>query len=158
MVSNHIESVFIVHAIWRLYQENGGLFPAVPHVKKRRGFPRRSDLLMVLDLPQELKHALLRLVGQRQRRDRDRLAGRQRLAVGGFLVGVGQRQVGCAGLQHVDQVLREVLADLHDRQVRTERRGFRAQRGGDVVKRRQHVVRRVAVQEVSTGGQGRKTE
>jgi len=46
----------------------------------------------------------------------------KRLAVRRFLVGVGQRQVGRAGLQHVDQVLREVLADLHDRQVRTQGR------------------------------------
>src|SRR6266436_6233348 len=77
---------------------------------------------------QELQHTRLRLVGQRQRRDRDRLAGRQRLAVGRFLVGIGKRQVGRAGLQHVDQVLREVLADLHDRQVRAESRGLRPQR------------------------------
>ena len=34
-----------------------------------------------------------------------------------------------------DQVLGEVLADLHDRQVRTEVRRFRAQRGADVVER-----------------------
>src|SRR5947207_13441377 len=31
---------------------------------------------------QELEHALLRRVGERQRGDRDRLAGRQRVAVG----------------------------------------------------------------------------
>src|SRR5690606_3036460 len=68
-------------------------------------------------LAEQLQHTLLRLVGQRQRRDRDRLTGRQRLAVGGFLVGVGQRQVGRTGLQHVDQILREVLTDLHNRQI-----------------------------------------
>src|SRR6202051_61160 len=51
---------------------------------------------------QQLKHALLGLVGQRQRRDRDRLAGRQRLAVGRFLVGGGPRQGGRAGLHDVD--------------------------------------------------------
>src|SRR5215207_10920884 len=71
---------------------------------------------------QELQNALLRLVGKRQRRGCDRLTSRQRLAVGRFLVGVGERQSGRAGLQHVDQVLVEVLADLNDRQVRTERR------------------------------------
>src|SRR5216683_7839562 len=83
----------------RARQENGGVSPAALVVS----WPSKSA--------QELKHGLLRLVGQCQRRDRDRLAGRQRLAVGRFLVGVGQRQVGRAGLQHVDQVLREVLAD-----------------------------------------------
>src|SRR6266478_964158 len=61
---------------------------------------------------QELEHALLRLVGERQRGHRDRLAGRQRLAVGRFLVGIGQRQVGRTGLQHVDQVLVEELAEF----------------------------------------------
>src|SRR5712664_1777884 len=81
---------------------------------------------------QELQNALLRLVGERERGDRDRLAGRQRLAVGRLLVGVGQGQVGRPGLQHVDQVLREVLTDLHDREVGTERRGLRTQRGAAV--------------------------
>src|SRR6185437_6005695 len=109
-------------------------------------------------LTEQLQHALLRLVGERQRGHRDRLAGRQRLAVGRFLVGVGQRQVRGAGLQHVDQVLGEVLTDLHDRQVRTEVRGFRAQRGRDVGQRTQHLVRRVRVQEVRPDGQGRETE
>jgi len=37
-----------------------------------------------------------------------------------------------AGLQHVDQVLGEVLAVLHDRQVRTKRRCFRPQRAAGV--------------------------
>ena len=91
---------------------------------------------------QQLKDALLRLVGERQRRGRDRLAGRQRLAVGRFLVGVGQRQRGRTGLQHVDQVLVEVLADLHDRQVGAEGRGLRAQRDAGGVERRQHGVGR----------------
>src|SRR5438477_11244436 len=40
---------------------------------------------------QELQYALLRLVGQRQRGDCDRLAGRQRLAVACLRVGVGWR-------------------------------------------------------------------
>src|SRR5207342_548061 len=87
---------------------------------------------------QELKNVLLRLVGERQRGGRDRLAGRQRLAVGRFLVGVGQRQVGRTGLQHVDQVLVEVLADLHDRQVGAEGRGLRPQRGAGGVEARQN--------------------
>jgi len=43
------------------------------------------------------------------------------------LVGVRQRQVGSAGLQHVDQALVEVLTDLHHGEVRTEGRSFRAQ-------------------------------
>src|SRR5262249_21502268 len=107
---------------------------------------------------QELQHARLRLVGQRQRRDRDRLAGRQRLAVGRFLVGVGQRQVRGAGLQNVDQVLVEVLTDLHDREIRTQRGGFRAQRGGGRVERGQRLVGRGVVQEVHTRYQDRKTE
>ena len=54
--------------------------------------PRR--LRLAFSLLQELEHALLRLIGKRERGHCDRLAGRQRLAVGGFLIGVGQRQVG----------------------------------------------------------------
>src|SRR5262249_26803572 len=107
---------------------------------------------------QELQHARLRLVGQRQRRDRDRLAGRQRLAVGRFLVGVGQRQVRRTGLQNVDQVLVEVLTDLHDREVRTQRRGFRTQRGGGIRERGQRLVGRGVVQEVGAAGERRQTE
>src|SRR5262249_56773147 len=87
-------------------------------------------------LAEQLQHARLRLVGERECRDRDRLAGRECLAVGRFLVGVGEREVRCATLQHVDQVLVEVLANLHDREVRTERGGFRPQRGGGGVERR----------------------
>src|SRR5205814_10225183 len=60
---------------------------------------------------QELENALLRRVGERQRGYRDRLAGRHRLAARGVLVGIGQRQDGRAGLQHGDQLLREVLTD-----------------------------------------------
>src|ERR1700722_14238590 len=128
-------------------------------VRKTAGVPPAVSFpFFAAGSAEQLQHALLRLVGKRQRGDRDRLAGRQRLAVGRFLVGVGQRQVRGAGLQHVDQVLREVLADLHDRQVRTEVRGFRAQRGGDVGERGQRLVRRRAVQEVGTGGQGRQTK
>src|ERR1700726_2387279 len=107
---------------------------------------------------QQLQHARLRLVGQRQRRDRDRLAGRQRLAVGRFLVGVGQRQVRRTGLQHVDQVFVEVLTDLHDREVRTKRGGFRTQRrrgGGECGKR---LVGRAVVQEVGARGERRQVE
>ena len=82
-------------------------------IKKTAGFPPPFGFVLLLPgSAQQLQHALLRLVGQRQRGHRDRLPGRQRLAVGRFLVGVGQRQVRCAGLQHVDQVLVEVLADL----------------------------------------------
>src|SRR6266446_4497713 len=107
---------------------------------------------------QQLQHARLRLVGKRQRGDRDRLAGRQRLAVGRFLVGIGKCQVGRTGLQHVDQVLREVLADLHDRQVRTESRGLRPQRvrrAGYLSYRR---LGRGAVQKVRAGDQRSKAK
>src|SRR5262249_50398606 len=107
---------------------------------------------------QELQHARLRLVGERQRGDRDRLAGRQRLAVGRFLVGVGQRQVRRTGLQNVDQVLVEVLTDLHDREVRTERRGLRPQRGRGGRQRGQRLVRRRVVQEVGARGERAQTE
>src|ERR1700745_2548025 len=118
-------------------QENGG------------GFPRRfTSLPPLTELAEQLQHALLRLVGERQRRDRDRLAGRQRLAVGRFLVGVGQRQVRRTGLQNVDQVLVEVLTDLHDREVRTQGRRFRTQRGRRGVERSQRLVGRGVVQEV----------
>ena len=71
---------------------------------------------------------LLALVGQYRRGHRDRLAARQRRAVRRFLVGVGWRQVRRTGLQHVDQVLREVLTDLHDRQIRTEDQSLRTKR------------------------------
>src|SRR6266446_6911312 len=107
---------------------------------------------------QELKHALLRLVGQRQRGHRDRLAGRQRLAVGRFLIGIGQRQVGRSRLQHVDQVLREVLADLHDRQVRTQGRCFSAERGAGRAEQGKRAVCRGVVQEVRAAGQRSKAE
>src|SRR5215813_12968438 len=107
---------------------------------------------------EQLQHARLRLVGQRQRRDRDRLTGRQRLAVGGQLVGIGQRQVRRTGLQNVDQVLVEVLTDLHDREVRTERRGFRTQRAGGGRERGQGLVRGRVVQEVGARGQRRQAE
>ncbi len=100
-------------------------------------------------LAEELENALLRLVGQRQRGHRDRLAGRQRLAVGRFLVGVGQRQVRRAGLQHVDQVLREVLTDLHDRQVRTEGRRLRAELARCGVEAADNLVDGVVVLEVA---------
>src|SRR5207244_7020396 len=88
--------------------------------QKENGGARAPPFSFAEVLPgsaQELKNALLRLVGQRQCRRRDRLAGRQRLAVGRFLVGIGERQRGRTGLQHVDQVLVEVLAGLHERQV-----------------------------------------
>src|SRR5579863_2818158 len=128
--------------------------------KKRRGFwPRRSFLSTISPRSaQELKNVLLRLVGERQRGGRDRLAGRQRLAVGRFLVGVGQRQVGRAGLQHVDQVLVEVLADLHDRQVGAEGGGLRPQRDAGGVEHRQNIVGGVVVDEVGAGGERRQAE
>jgi hypothetical protein len=107
---------------------------------------------------QQLKHALLGLVGQRQRGDRDRLAGRQRLAVGRFLVGIGQRQIGRSGLQHVDQVLREVLAELHDRQVRTQGRRFGAERGAGRAEQGKRLVGRGVVQEVRAGNQRSKAK
>src|ERR1700687_1158022 len=102
---------------------------------------------------QQLENVLLRLVGKRQRGGRNRLAGRQRLAVGRFLVGVGERQGGRTGLQHIDDVLVEVLADLHDRQVGAEGRGLRPQRDTGVVERRPYGVRRTVVEEVGAGGE-----
>src|SRR6266446_6791626 len=126
---------------------------------KWRGLPRRfACRLLPAKSAQQLQHARLRLVGKRQRGDRDRLAGRQRLAVGRFLVGIGKCQVGRTGLQHVDQVLREVLADLHDRQVRTESRGLRPQRvrrAGYLSYRR---LGRGAVQKVRAGDQRSKAK
>src|SRR6202035_4767988 len=121
--------------------------------------PRRSGLSKVSPRSaQELQNALLRLVGERQRGRRNRLAGRQRLAVGRFLVGVGQRQSGRTGLQHVDQVLVEVLADLHDRQVGAEGRGLRPQRDAGGVERRQNGVGRSVVEEVGAGGERLQAE
>src|SRR6185436_2249837 len=102
--------------------------------------------------------ALLRLVGERERGDRNRLAGRQRLAVRRFLVGVGQGQVRRTGLQHVDQVLGEVLTDLHDREVRTERGCLRTQRRARAAEGSDLRVGRTVVQEVGSGSQGGQTE
>src|SRR5712691_6452043 len=126
---------------------------------ERRGLPRRlASRFLPARSAQQLQHARLRLVGQRQRRDRDRLAGRQRLAVGRFLVGIGQRQVGRTGLQHGDQVLREVLADLHDRQVRTEGRGLRPQRVRRAVYLGHYRVGGGVVQKVRAGDQRSKAK
>src|SRR5260370_35593273 len=59
--------------------------------KKSGGVPLAALVLSIVPgLAQELQHALLRLVGQGQRGHRDRLARRQRLAVGRFLVGIAQ--------------------------------------------------------------------
>ena len=68
----------------------------IHHIKKTAGpKPRRRDGSSSWPKSaQELQNALVRLVGERERGDRDRLAGRQRLAVGRFLVGIGQSQVG----------------------------------------------------------------
>src|SRR4051794_7983661 len=109
-------------------------------------------------LAEQLEHALLRLIGQRQRGDRDRLAGRQRLAVGRLDVGVGQGQVGRTGLQHVDQVLVEVLTNLHDGQVRTKARRFRTQRARRRVQIGQHLVGGSVVDEIGTAGQRGEAE
>src|SRR4051794_25136586 len=100
------------------------------------------------DLAEQLEHALLGLVGQRQRGHRDRLAGGEGPAVRRFLFGVGQRQVGRAGLQHVDQVLREVLTDLHDREVRTEGRSLGPERAAGCAEDAKSLVCRSVVQEV----------
>src|SRR5258708_20879614 len=67
-------------------------------------------------------------------------------------VGVGKGQVGRAGLQHVDQVLREVLTDLHDRQVRTESRSFGAQRRAGGSQARDNLVGGRVVDEVDAAG------
>src|SRR5438874_6290164 len=127
-------------------QQNGGACPAVSAF--------RFEVLSA----QQLQHARLRLVGQRQRRDRDRLTGRQRLAVRRFLVGIGQSQVGRAGLEHVDQVLGEVLPDLHDRQVRTQRRSLRPQSVGRAADLRNDRVRRGVIEEVCAGDQRSKAK
>src|SRR5580698_2471603 len=112
----------------------------------------------MLKLAQQLQHALLRLVGERQRGHRDRLAGRQRLAVGRFLVGIGQRQIRSAGLQHVDQALGKILADFDDREIRTEGRGFRAQGRAGGIELVENAGRRIGIQKIGAGGQRREAE
>src|SRR6266516_1682853 len=62
--------------------------------------PAAIILSRLWDLAQQLEHALLRLVGKRERGHRDRLAGGQRLAVRRFLVGVGKGEVRRTDLQH----------------------------------------------------------
>src|ERR1700738_3832287 len=131
------------------YIENGGGPPAVSFSVLDRFWSGSA---------QQLQHALLRLVGERQRGHRDRLARRQRLAVGRFLVGIGQRQIGGAGLQHVDQVLVEVLTELHDRQVRTQGRRLGTERGAGRAEYGERLVRRVVVQEVRAHGQRRQAQ
>jgi len=73
---------------------------------------------------QQLQHALLRtwLAERRGAGYRDRLPGRQRLAVGPLPRWRSAEASGWieTGLQHIDQLLGEVLADLHDRQVGAE--------------------------------------
>ena len=77
---------------------------------------------------------------------------------GRVFVGVGDGQIGCAGLQHVDQVLREVLSDLHDREVRAQRRSLRPQQAARIVQARQHAVGRRVVDEVGARDQRRQAE
>src|SRR6185437_11098854 len=105
-------------------------------------------------LLEQTENRLLALVGQRQGRDGDRLTSRQRLAVGGFFVGVGEREVRRTGLEHVDQVLGEVLADLDDRQVRTQGRRLRPQIRRRVVEAVEDLVGRGVVDEVRAAFQG----
>ena len=89
--------------------------PCRLRMQKSGGADGPAALILFSDtsyLAEKLEHALLRGVGQRQRGDRDGLAGRQRLAVGRLDVGIGQGQVRRTGLQHVDQVLVEDRMDL----------------------------------------------
>src|SRR6185437_1339247 len=79
-------------------------------------------------LAEQAENVLVGLRGERQRGGRQRLAGLQGEEVGAFLVGVGKDEVVRTGLQGVHHRLGEVLAGLHDRQRRTERRRLRAQR------------------------------
>jgi hypothetical protein len=61
------------------------------HQPKNGGLsPPFGCWLLLSGSAQQLQHALLRLVGEGERGDRDRLADPQRLAVARFLVGVGQ--------------------------------------------------------------------
>src|SRR6185312_14832312 len=109
-------------------------------------------------LLEQTENRLLALVGQRQGRDGNRLTGRQRLAVGGFFVGVGESEVRRTGLQHIDQVLGEVLTDLHDRQVGTQSRRLRPESARRGVQRVENLVGGGVVDEVGTRGQGRQAE
>src|SRR6202171_4944232 len=77
-----------------------------------------------ITLTEQLEDRLVRLRSQRQRRDRKLLAGLQRQHVGAFQVGVDEREPIGAGPQGIDHVVGEVLAVLHDRQVRAEGRGL----------------------------------
>ena len=69
-----------------------------------------------------------------------------------------KRQVGRSGLQHVDQVLIEVLANLHDREVRTESRSLGTKQAAGGAELGQCGVRGRVVQEVRARGQRSKAK
>src|SRR5205814_3677203 len=78
---------------------------------------------------EKAEHSLAGLRGERQGGGGQLLPGLQSEQVGAFLVRVGEGEGVSTGLQRVDRRLGEVLADLHGRQVRTERLRLRTQRG-----------------------------
>src|SRR5216684_79052 len=84
------------------------------------GPPSRIVKPMVLKLREQLEHRLLRLVRNRQGRNRQLLAGLQGKEVRAFLVLVGQNQLVGAGLQRVDEILGEILTGLNRRRIRAE--------------------------------------
>src|SRR6202035_1212434 len=97
------------------------VLPRLPETKKRRGFPRRFVFVCWRrDQRSSCSTLCCDWLASESADTAIDWRGGQRRVVRASLVGVGQRQVGRAGLQHVDQVLGEVLTDLHDREVRTE--------------------------------------
>jgi hypothetical protein len=71
-------------------------------------------------LAKEPQHGLIGLAGERERGLRQLLAGLEREHVGGFLVGIGEGQIGRAGLEGIDHLLGEVFAILHHREGRAQ--------------------------------------
>src|SRR4029079_8489537 len=92
------------------------------------------------NLVEQAQHVLVGLRRERQRCGRQLLACLQGEQVRAFFVRVGQCKGRRTVLQRVDRRLREVLTDLHGREVRAEGLRFRTQRGK---RRSQSVARRL---------------
>src|SRR4029079_7974414 len=88
----------------------------------------KSAMSLACGLLEQAEHGLAGLRGKLQGGGGQLLAGLQREQVGAFLVRVGEGEGVGAALQRVHHGLGEVLADLHGRQLRTERLGLRTQR------------------------------
>src|ERR1700689_3288816 len=129
------------------------LAPCRSPKEKRRGFrPAALVGLYQKVLREQLQDRLVRLVGDRQRRDFQlllRLLGQQ---VGAFLVLGGQHEVAGAGLQGVDHVLLERLTGRDRSRVGAERLGLSTHRGNRGIDRIFRGGDVIVVEEAGAGG------